>query len=339
MKVGGLLLLGILGAVGTCATGHEVTTAAKPVNAGHTTPATALSLPALAVPTSTPPADNLAKTDDVVPAAPAADRTGAAPTGVMLAATDPTTVDDQDVPSLTDTDEDEGTPTTPTPEGPHRVLILGDSLAATGFGALLERQLDAQEGVVCYRRGKSSSGLARPDFFDWLAEAERQVEFRQPELVVVIMGGNDGQDLTPKGTSGRRVTWNDESWADEYRKRVDRFLSAVLSSPERKVLWLELPTMGLNSLERKLELIRSVQKDAVAALGERGVYLATTQYVADSEGNMLTHAKVGASSKKQPIRADDKIHFTMLGSEYFADQIFPEVLNVLGIAPSAPSEE
>jgi len=52
------------------------------------------------------------------------------------------------------------------PTEPRRVLILGDSLAATGFGAMLEKRLDAREDVVCYRKGKSASGLARPDFFD-----------------------------------------------------------------------------------------------------------------------------------------------------------------------------
>lgn len=223
-------------------------------------------------------------------------------------------------------------PETPAlPAEPYKVLILGDSLAATGFGALLERKLDAHPHVVCYREGKSASGLARPDFFDWLEMGKKHAEFRQPDLVVVIMGGNDGQDITRrKNGEGKRTNWKSEGWAAEYRARMDAFLASV-SAPGRKVLWLGLPFMGLRSLEEKLTLIRSVQQEAVLALGDGARYVDTVPFVTTEDGKMLTEAKVGPRGKTQSIRADDKIHFTMAGSEYFADRVYPEVLDVLGL--------
>lgn len=223
-------------------------------------------------------------------------------------------------------------PETPTvPDEPYKVLILGDSLAATGFGALLERKLDAHPNVVCYRKGKSASGLARPDFFDWQEEGKAQVEFREPDLVVVIMGGNDGQDITRrKNGDGKRAGWKHEEWPVEYRARVDAFLAKV-SAPGRKVLWLGLPFMGLSSLEKKLTLIRDVQRTAVEALGDGSKYVDTVPFVTTEDGKMLTEAKVGPRGKTQTIRADDKIHFTMAGSELFADRVYPEVLDVLGL--------
>ena len=96
--------------------------------------------------------------------------------------------------------------TPPPPAAPRKVLILGDSLAATGFGALLEKKLDAHPDIECDRKAKSATGLARPDFYDWEAEAKKQVDAKQPDLVVVIMGGNDGQDLTPKSGKGKHIT-------------------------------------------------------------------------------------------------------------------------------------
>ncbi|MBK8240206.1 MAG: DUF459 domain-containing protein [Deltaproteobacteria bacterium] len=215
------------------------------------------------------------------------------------------------------------------PAGPHGVLILGDSLAATGFGALLEKKLDAHPDIVCHRKGKSASGLARPDFFDWTAEAKKQIELRKPALVVVIMGGNDGQDMTPATKKGKRVPWADrEAWAADYRARMDAFL-ADIDDDTRKVVWLGLPTMGLKSLETKLELIREIQKDAVLARGE--TYVDTAPMVTTDDGALLEQAKVGSSRKPQTIRAEDRIHFTMAGSEYFADRVYPEVLAVLGV--------
>jgi hypothetical protein len=218
-----------------------------------------------------------------------------------------------------------------------KVLILGDSLAATGFGALLERKLDAHPEIDCSRKGKSASGLARPDFFDWPAEAKKQVEAKKPELVVVIMGGNDGQDMTPPKKKGKRTSWSDpDAWKSDYRARMDAFLGEIVSD-ERKVLWLGLPTMGLRSLEVKLEMIRAIQKDAVDAQGDRASYVDTAPFVTTEDGELLKEAKVKSSKKAQPIRAEDRIHFTMSGSEYFADQVYPKVLEALGVqdAPAA----
>ena len=86
-----------------------------------------------------------------------------------------------------------------------KVLLLGDSLIATGFGVRLESLLDKTPGVVAYRKGKSASGLARPDFFDWMREAQHQIAAREPDVVIILMGGNDGQDLTSTGKSKRRA--------------------------------------------------------------------------------------------------------------------------------------
>ena len=226
------------------------------------------------------------------------------------------------------------------PETPKKVLILGDSLAATGFGALLERKLDAHPSIECARKAKSATGLARPDFYDWESEARKQVEANTPDLVVVIMGGNDGQDLTPKSGKGKRVAWKSDGWNTAYKTRVSDFLKEV-GVDQRKVLWLGLPKSEINSFEQKLTVIRQVQSEAVAELGDAGTYLETTPFLTDSKGTLLDKATVG-KRKDQELREDDGIHFTMAGSEFFADKVYPEVLRVLGVAdaePEAPSKK
>jgi uncharacterized protein len=225
--------------------------------------------------------------------------------------------------------EPDDEPVAEAPSGPRKVLVLGDSLAATGFGALLERRLDAHPDVECFRKAKSATGLARPDFYDWESEAKRAVDQRKPDLVVVIMGGNDGQDLTTKSGKGKRVAWKSDGWNDAYKGRVADFLREI-SADGRKVLWLGLPQTGTTSFERKLVTIRDVQSQAVAELGEAAEYLDTTPFITTEAGDLISSAAVG-KRKAAALREDDGIHFTMAGSEYFADKVYPEVLRVLGV--------
>lgn len=220
------------------------------------------------------------------------------------------------------------------PQEPRRVLVLGDSLAATGFGALLEKRLDAHPDIECFRKAKSATGLARPDFYDWESEAKKAVKERKPDLVVVIMGGNDGQDLTTKSGKGKRVGWKSEGWNDAYKERVASFLRE-LSGDGRKVLWLGLPRTDTSSFEQKLAVIRELQSGAVGELGEQGVYLDTSPFLTTSSGELLEKASVG-KRKDQVLREEDGIHFTMAGSEYFAEKVYPEVLKVLGVADVEP---
>ena len=61
------------------------------------------------------------------------------------------------------------------PQGGTRVLVIGDSMIAGGFGLYLARALGEDRGYDVTRRGKSSSGLARPDFFNQ-AVAQQMIE-------------------------------------------------------------------------------------------------------------------------------------------------------------------
>ncbi len=230
-------------------------------------------------------------------------------------------------------DDTDGAPTPAGDDEPHRVLILGDSLAATGFGVLLEKALDADPRVVAYRKGKSASGLARPDFFDWVDQARRQIEFREPELVVVILGGNDGQDLTPARWHKARARWPSPDWEAGYRKRVDALLDTLIA-PGRRVLWLALPRTRTVKFEGKLEVIRRIQREAVQARAPAATYLETTPFLQADDGSLLRTA--ADHGKQRPLRADDGIHFTMTGSRYLAERVAPAVLAALGLEP-APS--
>ena len=210
----------------------------------------------------------------------------------------------------------------------YRVLILGDSLAATGFGVILEKRLDVHPRIRCVRKAKSASGLARPDFFDWIGESKRQVRLQSPDLVVVIIGGNDGQDLLEKRGGKSRVSWKSQDWNKNYQERIVELLQPAVDAGA-KILWLGLPRTDTKNFEAKLEIIRRSQREVIDNMGDIATYLDTTPLISGDDGLLLKSVKQG--ERKRELRVDDGIHFTMAGSQYFADRVYPEVLKILGL--------
>jgi hypothetical protein len=210
---------------------------------------------------------------------------------------------------------------------PLKVLLLGDSFVVSHFGPTLERLLAVQAGAQVVRRAKTSSGLARPDFFDWWAESRRLLAQHAPDVVVLMMGGNDGQELGG-GTAapGTGTRWQSPAWPTAYQERM-RSLLAQLEAPGRRVVWLELPPMEVRHLERKVERIRQLQREVVAAL-PHAAYLPTRALLRTPAGLPLREVP-DARGRPAPVRDADGIHFTAAGGRYFAHQVAPLLLGQL----------
>jgi len=221
-------------------------------------------------------------------------------------------------------------PSPPEAERSHTVLLLGDSLIATGFGAYLQADLEAHPRIRTARRAKSSTGLARPDFFDWMEVGQQEVQRHQPDVVVVILGGNDGQSLMD-GKGGNPIHWGRPEWEQAYRQRLEDFVK-VLSAPGRKIVWLELPATGLKRFEQKLTLIRGLQREVITARQD-ALHLETRSFFTDAKGHALLQARVDGFRKPMHLRMEDGVHFTVAGGRYFATKVYPEVLGVLGLVP------
>ena len=82
----------------------------------------------------------------------------------------------------------------PTDADPARILVVGDSDAGT-FAPYLERLLDDTDVVDITLDYKVSSGLARPDFYDWPASCAG-ARRPPPDIVIATFGGNDSQGLS-----------------------------------------------------------------------------------------------------------------------------------------------
>lgn len=219
---------------------------------------------------------------------------------------------------------------TPPPKAkPRKLLILGDSMAATDLGREISKRLSLASApkLQLRRKGKSATGLARPDFYNWPEVAEGLLK-KPTDVVLVIIGGNDGQDLiAPPGVKARRVIFGSKGWPAAYEARVKAF-AEQLSADDREVIWLELPAMEAPRLEAKLSLIRKIQAQALAGL-PRVTYLKTRSHLTDAKGKILSEV----TPKKGPaikLRQADGIHFSLPGANYVADRVAEDVQALLG---------
>ena len=122
------------------------------------------------------------------------------------------------------------------------VAVVGDSVAhdlARGMEALFEDK----PHVRVIRQTKFATGLVRTDYYDWNAVASAFMRMHNPDIVVIVMGGNDRQDIR---AHGRRYDPLSKGWIRQYEHRVAHFMR-ISSAGTRKVYWVSLPPVRSHS--------------------------------------------------------------------------------------------
>ena len=210
----------------------------------------------------------------------------------------------------------------PAPDAP-RVLLIGDSNFFGPLGHTLRRAF-AQRAYHVQVRGKPSSGLARPEFFDWFAESERLIDEFHPDLVVVMLGANDTQRITWPSLDDR-IQWRNETpWRRAYEGRYRQF-ARFLSERVPEVVLLSPTNRGWRSARDAVTRVREVQQRAVRELtnvhwidmfplssNADGSWLcfADAPVVSDGKG-----VKDGKHTKRIWYRRPDRIHLTKEGGK------------------------
>jgi hypothetical protein len=99
----------------------------------------------------------------------------------------------------------------PSQSAPVHMLVVGDALA-DGLAKGLTRIGAANGNLVVRSRVAATSGLARPEVFDWPAQLASLVA-PDDELVVVVLGLNDAQPLSRSSHPADDV--GSEAWSAE----------------------------------------------------------------------------------------------------------------------------
>jgi uncharacterized protein len=193
---------------------------------------------------------------------------------------------------------------TPTAAEPLRFFAGGDSMGGEMGNAVIPVIYDTGKAktVGWY---KVSSGLSRPDFFNWPGYLKKY-SYRY-QAMALMMGTNDAQNMTkPDGTI---LKWGTAPWKAEYRKRVAAAMDQTIKSGVQRVYWVGMPVMKSVNFDKDMKVINAAFRDEAEKRKPKVRYI-------DTEALFSTD---GAYDPRW--RQPDGVHFNIAGTQRLADHI------------------
>jgi hypothetical protein len=193
----------------------------------------------------------------------------------------------------------------PTTEAPLQVLVTGDS-QATFLGQQLAQQ--APPGLIGVETvARNGTGLTNPAFFNWEVNARQEVEDRDPDAVVMAIGGNDGFNV--QTGEGSLFNPGEKGWETEFARRVAVVSAVLAGGAERPVYWVPPPT----ARDKELNRIFASQNRAVERATEGVPALRYVDvYSTLNKGRYSDELKI--DGRRVLARQPDGIHFTLEGA-------------------------
>jgi hypothetical protein len=212
----------------------------------------------------------------------------------------------------------------PTAANPLRVLVVGDSIGED-FGQSLVTKLSATGVVQATLDGKISTGLARPDYFDWPGELRTDLSRFNPDVVVAMMGANDNQSFL---VGDRAVQFGTPEWVAVYTQRVSAMMNEATAQGGR-VMWVGMPVMPSSGYSDQMQLLNRIVESQ--AVGHPGVsYLDSWHVLVDSTGGYSAYLP-NASGGQDQVREPDGVHLARAGSDRLADWAIGSIQSEFGV--------
>jgi len=201
---------------------------------------------------------------------------------------------------------------------PLRLYVAGDSMAQV-FGSSVVNVAEATglaKGKLDYH---VSSGLSRPDYYDWPQRLIDQIVDYKPDAAVMLFGANDGQNVLYQG---RVLKVGSKEWQEVYAKRVGEAMR-ILTRGGRRVYWVGNPIMRDFGYRKRIAMMNHIYE--AEAKKHPGVFFVSTwtalandkgayaEYLRDDSGDLVL------------MRAPDGIHLTRAGGDRMAKVVLDTV--------------
>jgi hypothetical protein len=209
---------------------------------------------------------------------------------------------------------------------PLRLLVAGDSMVGQ-FGPVLERTAERNGLVSGDYFFEFSTGLTRPDTFDWSAKLRELGATLDPEVLVLYLGANDAANILV-GDTWRSYDSPDGAWDGEYRSRV-RDLMDQLDESGVATYWMGLPVTSSGTQNDRYTHLNSIYESEAEAFASIE-FVPVWDWFTGSDGSYSEYL-VDDSGTLTDMRLDDGIHYTTAGAERLAERVFPIIAADFGI--------
>lgn len=193
----------------------------------------------------------------------------------------------------------------PTLADPLELFVTGDSQAEF-LGQRLTDQ--SPEGLLSVETvARNGTGLTNPAFFNWQINAEQEIAARDPDAVVMAIGGNDGFNV--RTADGSLYGPGEPGWETELARRVAVVSSVLSGEGERPVYWVPPPT----ARDPELDEIYATQNRAVERAAEAVPALRYVDvYSTLNRGRYSDELRI--DGRRVLARQPDGVHFTREGA-------------------------
>jgi hypothetical protein len=209
------------------------------------------------------------------------------------------------------------------------ILIIGDALAG-GLGAGLARMAEAEPQYQVVNRFQETSGIARPEVYDWAASLPQIMDGKNFKAAVVLIGANDRQEIKD---GDARYAFNTPEWRKAYSAQVARLLDALKPSGV-KIFWVAIPPMGDAKYEADMLEVAGLQKQAVTAAG--ATYLDLRSAFLNPDGT-YTDKGPDDTGEIRKLRARDGFTFFKQGNNRFGQLLLAAIEAEPAVPAAAPA--
>jgi hypothetical protein len=219
---------------------------------------------------------------------------------------------------------------TATRRDPLQVWIGGDSLTSE-FGPALADRLAPTRKADADVEYRFSTGLARPDYFNWPARLKQIRDKDDPDVFVVMFGANDGQNMEVQGNV---LPFGSPEWETEYTGRVDAVMN-LLARDGRTLYWVGQPIARSPDFDAKMQQLNTIY--AEQARGRADVsYVDSHDLFTGPDGGYSAYL---GDVNGQPVlmRQQDGVHLTRAGGERLATVVFDALDERWSLVRSAPA--
>jgi lysophospholipase L1-like esterase len=195
-----------------------------------------------------------------------------------------------------------------------RVLIVGDSLGID-MGGPLQNDLTNTGVVQAMLDARESTGLTRPDYFNWPSELQSDIASAQPQVVVIMMGANDPQDFPgPPDTP-----FASPKWSPMYADRVSEFMH-IAASGGAQVIWMGMPPMQNTQLSSEMLDINAIDQTQAKLQNPPASFISCWNLLGTPQGT-YTPFITNSSGQVVNVRTPDGTHLTPSGGEVLSQDI------------------